>query len=553
MPSPYSSGLLSIFNTVRTVLSEPIFSGLLTSVLREPSIPLRLTGAHDESVGSFLKRRFGSKIADNLASALFHGIYAGDIYSLSARTCLPKLWYLESRDLDGNGILTEMLDLAFRGRTLLRGKDLRFMALSPAKKALGLSPALWDYTGLLRMGEGASAYSLRDGLGSITTALEKALATLPNVNIKTASTIVGLSYDSTERGVSISADVSRTPQKYDYVVSSLRPGVMQDLINTGHSTMSPVWPKSELYSQVDKAVTVMVVNLYYSTPNLLPPDKQGFGYLVPRSVEIGQNPERALGVIFASALWPRARMVKRDDYLMAKTALAQDRAQMNRAFVADAEKAMQSGLAEADYPSSVEGGPFTTREAHEYHTMMVAHVEAQIQKLTNDKQKSDSAFVKPGGQDSAPGTKLGVMLGGHWWNGWKETDYPSEEEAIEMAKSVLKRHLGITEEPEVAKAKLQRDCIPQYPVNYRNIMGDIHEDILIGQFHGKLKVAGPWWQGAVGFNDCVRKAREVSLSIENKWDDQTGLEEHSGPEQWFLQDKQTGKIEADPMAEQLKH
>lgn len=44
----------------------------------------------------------------------------------------------------------------------------------------------------------------------------------------------------------------------------------------------------------------MVVNLCYNDPDLLPVD--GFGYLIPRSIPFEQNPERALGVIFDSAL-----------------------------------------------------------------------------------------------------------------------------------------------------------------------------------------------------------------------------------------------------------
>lgn len=44
----------------------------------------------------------------------------------------------------------------------------------------------------------------------------------------------------------------------------------------------------------------MVVNLCYAGTSLLPVD--GFGYLIPRSTPLEQNPERALGVIFDSAL-----------------------------------------------------------------------------------------------------------------------------------------------------------------------------------------------------------------------------------------------------------
>ncbi|KAJ2967018.1 hypothetical protein NUW58_g10533 [Xylaria curta] len=59
-----------------------------------------------------------------------------------------------------------------------------------------------------------------------------------------------------------------------------------------------------------------------------------------------------------------------------------------------------------------------------------------------------------------PGTKLTVMLGGHHWDGWKH--FPSEKMGINMAKDVVRRHLGISETEEVvAGAHLCRDW-PSY-------------------------------------------------------------------------------------------
>ena len=46
------------------------------------------------------------------------------------------------------------------------------------------------------------------------------------------------------------------------------------------------------------AVIVMVVDLYYTNPNLL--SVHGFGYLIPCSVPFKQTPNRALGVVFDS-------------------------------------------------------------------------------------------------------------------------------------------------------------------------------------------------------------------------------------------------------------
>lgn len=177
-----------------------------------------------------------------------------------------------------------------------------------------------------------------------------------------------------------------------------------------------------------QAVTVLVVNLYYRTPNLLP--VQGFGYLIPKSVPNSENPEKALGVIFDSDTTP------------------------------------------------------------------------------------------------SPGTKVTVMMGGHYWQG--HTSYPDRHEAVKMARAVLQRHLKITETPTLTNATLQKDCIPQYTVGHDERMEMAHEDLLTG-FNGRLSVAGNSYLG-VGLNDCVRSARDVVKGLLSGRS-LTGLEGFKG-KQW---------------------
>jgi oxygen-dependent protoporphyrinogen oxidase len=130
------------------------------------------------------------------------------------------------------------------------------------------------------------------------------------------------------------------------------------------------------------------------------------------------------------------------------------------------------------------------------------------------------------GQDTAPGTKVTVMLGGHWWDGFDA--YPDEEEGAAMAKAVLKRHLKIDEEPALVRATLQRECIPQYTVGHVSRLMSAHQQ-LMSEFKGKLLVAGNSYEG-VGLNDCVRSARDVVMSIRDG-KIATGLEE-VGKDEW---------------------
>lgn len=124
------------------------------------------------------------------------------------------------------------------------------------------------------------------------------------------------------------------------------------------------------------------------------------------------------------------------------------------------------------------------------------------------------------GQDTAPGTKITVMLGGHWWDSF--SCYPDEEEGANMARAVLYRHLKIQEKPAAIRVTLQKECIPQYTVGHDARMKEAHLDLLRG-FKGKLAVAGNSYTG-VGLNDCVRAARDVVMGMK-RGDVSTGLED----------------------------
>lgn len=163
----------------------------------------------------------------------------------------------------------------------------------------------------------------------------------------------------------------------------------------------------------------MVVNLYYANPNLL--KEEGFGYLIPRSIPLEENPDCALGVIFAS--------------------------------------------------SSSKG------------------------------KRCD--LVHDASQDTVEGTKLTIMFGGHYWDGWSESDYPDHESAVRMAQRTLERHLGITETPEVVRSRLQANAIPQYTVGHLDRMYAMSKAVK-EDFNHRLVLAGNWYNG-VSVNDCVRQ------------------------------------------------
>lgn len=88
-----------------------------------------------------------------------------------------------------------------------------------------------------------------------------------------------------------------------------------------------------------------------------------------------------------------------------------------------------------------------------------------------------------------------------------------------MARSLLQRHLGITEEPEAWQVTLGKDCIPQYTVGHEQRLKQAHNNIW-GEYKGRLRVAGNWMSG-VGVNDCLRSARDIAKNFKRN---ATGLE-----------------------------
>ncbi|HUY11753.1 MAG TPA: protoporphyrinogen oxidase, partial [Candidatus Dormibacteraeota bacterium] len=136
-------------------------SGLITSRLFspmgiaraafEPFVPAMVTDV-DESLASFVTRRFGREVLDRLAGPLIGGIYSGDPERLSMQATLPQL-----------------LDLERRFGSLIRG--MRSMQ-QPSKAALSVHRLV----------------SLRNGLGALVTTLEKKLQGA----IRTSSHIVRL-------------------------------------------------------------------------------------------------------------------------------------------------------------------------------------------------------------------------------------------------------------------------------------------------------------------------------------------------------------------------
>ncbi|KAL6810891.1 hypothetical protein GGI42DRAFT_201122 [Trichoderma sp. SZMC 28013] len=370
---------------------------------RKDGVPVQ-----DLSIADWIYHITGSKaVAENLASAMVHGIYGGDIYTLSARSVLDRFYWVH--------YLPAL------------GPNIRHMAISEQTfmEAMGQDPQIRK---LAQQPRGALLNFGETGMETLPIALGDALKGQANVEVKLNAKVTDIDYDSETELIKITTG-QKSSEKYHKVISTLPSQHLARITDDIPSLSS------------SRAVSIMTVNIWYPQTNLKPP---GFGYLIPLSVPAEQNPERALGVFFDSDV----------------------------------------GVREADEPA---------------------------------------------------GTKLFVLMGGHYYDSNKEhgstVRVPSEEEAIQQAKAVLERHLGIPQStPCFAMARLASECIPQYNRGHQDTMAAADQELHDG-FKGRLAVAGGSYT-KIGAMGALRNGYDIANTVARENWLTTGLEQLEFPTQF---------------------
>lgn len=174
-----------------SLLTEPVFKGFFTGAILEITRPPRPANLEDESVASFLERRLGNPhIGNNIVSAVLHGIYAGDIYQLSAKSLFPKLWEHERQ----HESLSAAFEFGFRNRTnMLPKKDIDLMNDIESK----IDPSL---SAQMKM---ANVYTFRKGIGTLSKALETSLRANHNVQFKIGDKVTSVEYEAKDDGIKV--------------------------------------------------------------------------------------------------------------------------------------------------------------------------------------------------------------------------------------------------------------------------------------------------------------------------------------------------------------
>lgn len=174
-PSPTS--LLKLPSSLASILTTDIGRTLAFAAIKEPFQPA--STETDESVDSYFRRRFGPRVADSVASAMVHGIYACDSRHLSLRSAFPYLYNAERAR--GSIVMALILGLpkSDAEKVEVQEDEARWQVLGGWGKEL----------------KGKSVWGLRGGLGTLKTALESSLRDR-GVDVRLGEAVKGLALTS---------------------------------------------------------------------------------------------------------------------------------------------------------------------------------------------------------------------------------------------------------------------------------------------------------------------------------------------------------------------
>ncbi|CAG8532970.1 31_t:CDS:2 [Ambispora leptoticha] len=273
----------SFFGALTSLFTLPVLKGIIPGLLREPFVPKRKLHDNDkdfddESIHSFVSRRINSHIADNMISALIHGIYAGDVTKLSVRSTFPLLYYSERKY---GSLLKAMLVKSNK-----KNND-NIIPISHQDQILQRT-LVEQNKELLKSVQGISMYSFRDGVEELVSAIESELAASEKVEIIRGQAVKNLSFED-----EIQTIQGKRIDGIDHVISTIPSFELKKIL---YHSKSPSLP----HLDYNPAVTVAVVNLAYDRPKILP--VIGFGYLIPQTTP--NNLNYGLGVVFDSCAIP---------------------------------------------------------------------------------------------------------------------------------------------------------------------------------------------------------------------------------------------------------
>lgn len=204
-PKPDLSFGENVDNFVNS-LKEPVFSKLLSGIAKDVFAPPRhpTEWAKDESVADFIGRRFGPNVANNLVSAVYHGIYAGDIDRLSAQTLLGSIRNLEGGIGGVGGLVSGGVTASLISRSISKTKT-RSMDDFMAIDVMPAGPELMRHQhDLEALAAGATTFTFKRGVAQLIEALIASLKASGKVSFRMNTEIKALSAWESSNKIAVS-------------------------------------------------------------------------------------------------------------------------------------------------------------------------------------------------------------------------------------------------------------------------------------------------------------------------------------------------------------
>jgi oxygen-dependent protoporphyrinogen oxidase len=206
LPSP-SRGLM---RNLWTLFTEPAFSGYLTDLAYEMSKAPRAADVEDESVGAFISRRVNRQLVDKVASAVLHGIYAGDAWQLSARSVLSDAWWAERQS---GSVFRGMMEMQREGWMKRKHADL--MAF--------LTAAQRPSEGVVRQVKDASTVTLDGGMQMFAERMRSVLEKIGSVEFKLDTEVKSVGMGKDEKSIEVCYILYRNGNNSTNMYSSRHP------------------------------------------------------------------------------------------------------------------------------------------------------------------------------------------------------------------------------------------------------------------------------------------------------------------------------------------
>ncbi|KAK5959685.1 oxygen-dependent protoporphyrinogen oxidase PWA37_003049 [Arxiozyma heterogenica] len=269
--------------------ASPLAKGLTKSVLFEWARPKK-KDYKDESVEQLIKRRFGSNLlGQNIMSAIYHGIYADDISTLSAKRVAANLFCDEQKY--GSTLKAALMKLLHqRGSQKFNSEELSPVLQAYQSNFHGNAHEIFQLSKKLK---NYPMLSFEGGLSVVPNSITSAIKDMPNVSILNKRVTQLISKDKELQLAFSNNNSDIGSEKFDHVRFSLVPNYIQNIFSEENNR--------ELIRKLQKIKynTVLLVNFYHPTKDIITTKYDSFGYLVPKS---NSNPEHLLGVIFDSVI-----------------------------------------------------------------------------------------------------------------------------------------------------------------------------------------------------------------------------------------------------------